>query len=427
MAFLWLILNTMVPGVVWANDTMSLSQFIERAQQNNLSLLRQKSRLQEADARAQGWRLPSPKLGLTQMNMAGGDQARGWEVSQSLPFPDKIRGDYQARQHAKNSVESDLLSTNLAVLAEARWLYFQVWKAQEVENILREKKQLLQKHGQMAQNLARSNTFAKIHWLKVNFEIDQVDVDIQAARLLRQQRQVEAAQYINDRPGQFWLVASEPPMTSMPTKQKIDVKQTPQLKARHYDLLNFQSQERVNNQSWFPDFDLRYNYMQQGAMFPEFQQFTVGISLPFVFFWQARSEQSQAKSKRVQAQLTMQLEERVVQAEVLKAQLSLESLKEQMDILKQRTLPRVRQRQSLFRNLAPRDLSSLQEHLDTALALPNLQMQILEQRQQWEEAWYGLSQYREDLKASLTSDSRSANLEHSGGIPTSINLSKEDW
>ena len=73
---------------------------------------------------------------------------------------------------------------------------------------------------------------------------------------------------------------------------------------------------------------------------------------------------------------------------------AIDSLKNQIGVLTENILPRSLKRKRLFQNIAPRDLSSLQEHLDTYLSIPNVQLQILSLKSKYEQAIAGLARYK---------------------------------
>ncbi len=363
---------------------LTLSQFLSQVEELNLSLQVSDLELQKASAQASGLRLPSPQVGVTRMDMATGHQANGWEVSQQIPFPGKVHHDYRARGFQKEVRFHENQAQILSVRATARFVYFLVWKLQEEQKVLEEKRKLLQNHLQIARSLSRSSTFAKVHLLKVESEVDQVDVALDEVDLQLKMQMSVAAQLLDQDPRHFTFQANDPGFVDSPTVTKLE--QAPQIIALQSQVLNQEAQSRKLSQSWFPDLNLKYNSMQAGAMFPEFTQISVGISLPFVFFWQADAEQMFGQKQSLQAQLSLQQEKRRVQGIIWEAELSEQSLMRRLTLLKEKTLPRAQRNQKLFRNIAPRDLSSLQEHLTTVLAVPNLKLQILQLRTEYEQA-----------------------------------------
>ena len=381
----------MLPSIGLSSD-LSLSQFLAQVEELNLSLQVSQSELKKATAEASGLRLPSPQVGVTRMDMSDGNQANGWEVSQQIPFPGKVSQDYRMRKYQREARDYENKGQVLAVRSQARLVYFLVWRLQEEQAVLEEKKKLLQSHLQITRSLSRSSTFAKVHLLKVESEVDQVEVAIEKVRLQQRLQMSVAAQLLDQDPRQFTFRALDPGLMESPSAP--DVERAPQILALQSEVRSRQAESRMLSQSWFPDLNLKYNSMQAGAMFPEFTQISVGISLPFVFFWQADAEQIMGQQQSLQAKLNLQQEKRRVQGATWEAEISAQSLRRQLTLLNDETLPRARRNQKLFQNIAPRDLSSLQEHLSTVLSVPDLKLQILQLRTEHEMAVIEILKYQ---------------------------------
>lgn len=381
-----------VSSPVWAESPLSVDEFISQVLKSNLDLRLAESKTSKSKAEASGIRVPSPQIGINQMNMQGGGTAQGWQVSQSIPFPTKVSSDYKARQYGLESEKSNEVAKNQEIKAMARFIYFFVWESQEQERVLAEKEVLLQKHLKIARLVARSDTFAKVHLLKVESELDQVKNDLASVSQIQKERLTMAAQFLDKDPNTYSFKAIDPGLSQAPQIESLE--NVPQIKTVEKQVKRYEALESERKSEWLPDLNLTYSHMQQTARFPEFNQITVGVSLPFVYFWQPKSFSNQATAQKLSAQIELEKTKRSIQADKVNLEKTIETLKKQISILSESILPRALKRKRVFQNIAPRDLSSLQEHLDTYLSIPNVQLQILSLKSKYEQAVAGLAKYQ---------------------------------
>lgn len=375
-----------------AEELLTPQEFQAQALKSNLDLRLEESDLKQVKAEASGIRVPSLQVGVSQMEMKGGGTARGWQVSQSIPFPTKISSDYKARQYAVDAEKSSLEAKDQEIKAMAQYIYFFVWESQEQERILQEKANLLKKHLAIARSVSRSDTFAKVHLLKAESELDQVKNDLEMLSQVQKERMTMAAQFLDKDPQSFTFKARDPGLSQAPKISSLE--NVPQFQSAKKQVKRYESLESAGKSEWLPDLNVTYSHMEQTAMFPENNQIMVGVSLPFVYFWQPKSSSNQASAQRVSAEIELQKTKRSIQADKVNLEKAIDSLKNQIGVLTDDILPRSLKRKRLFQNIAPRDLSSLQEHLDTYLSIPNVQLQILSLKSKYEQAVAGLARYK---------------------------------
>jgi outer membrane protein TolC len=270
------------------------------------------------------------------------------------------------------------------VLAKARLLYFSMWAAQERMNLLKEKKAVIGQHIKLSRAGSRSDSFSNIHILKAESDVDALDNEILTAEQTLRSKQIEAAEFVNADPAQFRPVVKEPPLTALPESSSIA--SSHQLESARLTLESFRARESEAKSSWFPEFNLRYKQMEATPMFPRYNEVMVGMSLPFVFFWEPRAASSSASAQRLQAEFEFNREKRKIQTDKTSLVVKAESLKKQLDNLLTKLLPRAEKRMRLVHNLAPRDMETLQDHRETMEAFPDLKLKALEYREQYEEA-----------------------------------------
>jgi outer membrane protein TolC len=103
-------------------QTLSLNDYMKLVETQNLTVAASQASYEAAEARAVGIRLPPPKIGLSQMHDPYGS-ANGFSLSQTVPFPSKLSGDYEARNFESQMERMNSLSVKSETLAKARLLY----------------------------------------------------------------------------------------------------------------------------------------------------------------------------------------------------------------------------------------------------------------------------------------------------------------
>ncbi len=388
--FALIILLILFSGPVLAQETLSLDSFLNQVRAKNLGLKVESAKADAADARSAGFKLPPPMVGVIQMNEDGGGSTSGFEVSQTIPFPTKLTSDRTARKFEAAAQAEMKKAVSSEVLAKARLLYFSMWAAQERLNLLKEKKAVIQQHIKLSRAGSRSDSFSNIHILKAESDVDALDNEVLTAEQTFRNKQIEAAEFVNADAGQFRPVAKEPPMTVLPENR---TEPPHQLESARLTLESFKARESEAKSAWFPEFNLRYKQMEATPMFPRYNEVMVGVSLPFVFFWEPRAQSSSASAERLQAEFEFDREKRKIESEKTSLLVKADSLKKQLDNLATKILPRAEKRMRLVHNLAPRDMETLQDHRETMEAFPDLKLKALEYREQYEETVSELQKY----------------------------------
>lgn len=389
--FALIILLILFSGPVLAQETLSLDSFLNQVRAKNLGLKVESAKADAADARSAGFKLPPPMVGVIQMNEDGGGSTSGFEVSQTIPFPTKLTNDRSARKFEAEAQAEMLKAASSEIIAKARLLYFSIWAAQEKLVLLKEKKTVIGQHIKLSRAGSRSDSFSNIHILKAESDVDNLDNELLTMEQTLRNKQIEAAEFINADPSKFKPIVKEPPITPLPGNSPFETSH--QLESARLTFESFKARESEAKSSWFPEFNLRYKQMGASSMYSRYNEVMVGVSLPFVFFWEPRAASSSATAQRLQAEHEFEKEKRKIQAQKTSLVVKAESLKKQLDNLATKLLPKAEKRMRLVHNLAPRDMETLQDHRETMEAFPDLKLKALEYREQYEEAIAELQKY----------------------------------
>lgn len=377
-------------GKAWSAELLALDAFLKEVSEQNLSIKSDTASLDAAKARDSGFDIPPPMVSVSQMRDQSGS-ANGFEINQTIPFPTKLSNNRAARKIEANAGEANHQAIKKEVLANARLAYVQLWLSQERVERLKEKKNAIQQHLKLSTATARSDSSIRIHTLKAESDLDLLENEIIEAEQMRRERQIQVAEYLQRNPVEYLPLVQEPSMVELPKKDELA---SPfQLEIKRLSFEKFKAIESEAKSSWLPDFNLRYRESGGTAMNPRYNETMLGVTLPFVFFWEAKATSNSASAERLKSEAEFNLQK--VKIESRKAILlsKAESLRKQLEQINSKTLPRAEKRMKLVHNLAPRDMESLQDHRDSMESFPDLKLKVLDLRLQYEEVVTELMTY----------------------------------
>lgn len=369
---------------------MPLDLFLREVRSQNLDLQAEKASAQAAHSNAIGLALPPPMAGITQMRDRTGE-AVGFEISQSIPFPGKLASDHNARKAEADARSAAHASFERDLVANAKLLYFNLWKAQERIVLLKEKRNAIERHLKLTKAATRSDSFLKIHLVKTESDLDLLQNEILQAEQDRRERQFEAAQLLNREPGDFNLTARDFPLSPLPSEKTL--REPKQLEVRRLEFEFLKNREHEAKVSWLPDFNLRYRVMGGTEMTPRYSEIMVAASLPFLYFWEPNSASHKASAERARGEHLLEQEKRRIQSRLEMLRTRAGSIKLQLDQIQEKLLSKAQKRIRLVQNLAPRDLETLQDHRETMELFSELRLKALDLRQQYEEAVAEIEKY----------------------------------
>lgn len=375
-------------------QTMTLQEYLKKAAEQNIDLKIDQSRADSISAKAVGLAIPPPMVGLIQMKEQQGTSANGFEISQTIPFPTKLSGDHSARKYEAMSQEENRLSSKKQTLLRAKILYISLWQDQERTELLEQKWNFLQDHIKLSRSTVRSDSFAATHLLKAESDFDFLENDIESSKQNIREKQIQIALFIGADPSSFKAVAIEPVITPLPIITSLE--DSHQFRSLNLNLESLKVREFEAKSSWLPDFNFRYKEMGATSMSTRYNESMVGITLPFLFFWEPNSTSKQAHAARLIGEYNLEKQRRSFNSIKMTLLSRAESLKKQIETLNTKLIPRAEKRMRLVHNLAPRDMETLQDHRETMEAFPDLKMKALNLRMQYEESVAELEKFTTD-------------------------------
>ena len=376
------IFSLLAPASVFAADQLSYETFLKAALEQNLGLKVESAKYEAAHSNARALNIPPPMVGYMRMTDQSGSSANGIEITQTIPFPSKLSADSSARKYEERAQEESRKAMESEIRAKARALYFDLWASEERKSALKEKRRVIENHIRLAQAGVRSDSFLRIHLLKAESDLDLLENELIAADQDIFEKEARAAEFLNVSLASFHPSLQEPEQTPLPSEKSLATSH--QLEAARLTFEGFKERENGAKSSWFPDLYLRYKEIGQTQLMPQTSEVMIGVSLPFIFPWDASANSGKASAQRSQSEFEFAQETRKVGTEQSVLLNKAASLKKQLDNITQRLLPRAEKRMKLVHNLAPRDMETLQDHRETMEAFPDLKLKALDLRRQYE-------------------------------------------
>lgn len=356
------------------SSALTLESFLKAVKEQSPDLTVTNAEAKAARARAAGIRLMPPMFGLMEMR-EGNSRSTGFEVSQAIPFPTKIVKERRVRLLDAQAEEEESKGETAAILADARLAYVSYWSAAERLEVLKERHAWLRKHSRLARSTARYDTESQIHFLEIESQEDETENEVLAAEAELVERRNELRVFAPS----LKLENSKP---EEPEVVEVDqqVQTTPLIRALEKEAESKAAMESLGKSSYLPDFFVRYRSFEESAMIPQSQELMVGITLPFLYFWQPSAEVKQASAERQRAEAELLKARTRFDAQLESLIQKEKSIRSQLTNLKNKLLPRSEKRSRLVRNVSQRTQEGLDQHNNVMLAHLNLRLNAIELR-----------------------------------------------
>lgn len=377
------ILILVLIGFPWASfaagKQLSLSDFLEKVEAQSPGLAIEKANIESAEARASGIRLNPPMIGYMQMKDGSGTN-RGYELSQEIPFPTKISKDKEIRNLESESQKEMSQVQRLLVLADARVAYLSFWSAFSKLEIQKEKLEWLKEHIRLTRSSSWSDTSAKSHLLETESESDLLENDVLSTESELIVTRVALRNFAPDL-NTSDVVPVEPAIPQFEVKKETTSSTVTQ---KEKELAFMTAREDFKKQAYLPDFVVRIRSFNGNETTPQSQELMVGISLPFLFFWQPKAEIAEASAQKLKAQAELQKSKIDFEIKVSSLTKKLEINQKQLKNLKEKLIPRSERRMKLVNGLSTRTMEGLDQHRSAMLGQLDLKMKAIDLRLEFE-------------------------------------------
>lgn len=361
-----------------SSSPLTLEAFLEAAKKESPDLAVEKANLEAISARASGIRLNPPMVGLMQMKESGTSR-NGYEVSQELPFPTKLAQEKKVRDLELETQKENSGYQKALILNEARNAYLSFWSVYEKLQIIKDKHLWLKHHVTLTRSATRSDSLAQIHLLEVESDSDLIENEILSleAELSEKRNALKIfAPSLNFES----ILPKEPALPII----EVDKVSRSLVTLKEKEVATLEAQESLKKQNYIPDLFLRLRSFEGNETNSSNQEIMVGVTLPFLYFWQPKAEVAEASAQRMKAQAELQKTKIEFESRLLTLTKKTESLKAQLTILKEKLIPRAEKRRRLVTNLSTRTMEGLDEHKSVVTGLLDLRMRAVDLRLEYE-------------------------------------------
>ncbi len=355
-------------------EALSLKEYLDLVRTANPEIAVETAKQEQALQRDFGIQLPAPMIAISKMNEMG-QERYAWELSQSLPFPSKLRVDAKVRELESESAKYFLKNKIFNILEKSKQEYFLWWKNSEQKNILLEKRKILKDYQARLDAADRFDATMKIHSMDTRLEIEIFDVElIDLENTIRQN--ILNLEYLSG--GQKALGLEKPEEPKDISQDLIfDPEQNSQIKAQDLKISALRQNQEFAEQAWLPNFTFKFRDAPSYDMKRRSQEFMVGIDLPFLFFWQTQAEKNVAIAKTLEAEKELAQIRLEKKTEFLASVNRAKSLQNQIQHIESRIIPVAEKRLKVVHGLALRDMEGLSDHKNSLELLPNLRSKLL--------------------------------------------------
>lgn len=371
-----LIVFSLLSSFAAAKDhQLTLSQFLNEVRKSSPEFVIEKANIETARARADGIRIEPPMIGYMQMK-EGNTITNGFEISQNIPFPTKISQNKKVLELELESQKESSELQEISLLADARSAYVSLWSAYARLEIQKERLNWLRHHVKITRSSAWSNTDAKIHLLEIESDADLAENDMLSLEADLVDRRNALRVYAPELNAEN-IVPIEPEALLIKLEK---VSSSPLVKLKEKELKAKEAFESSQKQNYIPDFYLRLRSFEAKENMPRSQEVMIGISLPFLYFWQPQADASAASAQKMKAQAELRKSRIDFEGKLLSLAKKNESTLAQLNNLKEKLIPRAERRTKLVRNISQRTMEGLDQHKEVMLALLELKTKAIELR-----------------------------------------------
>ena len=252
--------------------------------------------------------------------------------------------------------------------------YVSFWSLHERLKILQDKYHWLKHHVKLARATVRSDNAAQIHFLELETEAGLLENEIFAleAEVLEKKNELEIYA-----PGLITnsITPMEPELEPFPAHGEALL-----VSWKEKEFESKEAMESLKKQSYLPDIALRFKSYNATDSMPQNQEIMIGVSIPFLFFWQPKAEVAEARAQKIKAQAELQKARIESGSKLSSLKVKADSIRKQLKNLKETIIPRAARRKKLVTTLSQRTMEGLDEHNKVARSYFDLKLKALELR-----------------------------------------------
>jgi outer membrane protein TolC len=374
-----------------AESSLQLSEVIQNTLDHNPELKTQRASV-EADEAVQksAPSIPPPTLFLGAMGtrplQSNGQMENSIGVSQTIPFPTKLTSESKEKRLEAEASEARLSAKTLELTASAKAAFYDLYGMRKKIELLEEKKTIFEDHSKRLRASALSDRIVQGHRVWVLTEIALIENDLIAAHEGEQISQGKLNVVMGNTPEKKLPELKDPPLSELPKTQELSGSHP---EVRTLELKKNAAEAAVTGAKslWLPDLSLQYrNARRFDGLMPNYSEVSVGVTLPFLFFWEPKGLASAASARAQAASFKVEKVRQDLKQDLLEARARAASLRARLLNYDNKILPQAGKRMTIAHGLVPSDMESLREHREAMESLVDLRLSELSIRVDYEKA-----------------------------------------
>lgn len=381
-------------------ESLRLSQLIDAAQRENPDLKVLSAKLEALVAQRSGaGQLPAPMVAISSMGESDPFSMRekpSYEVSQTLPFPTKILASKRAASLTLTAGKAATEYDTRVIVSSVRAAFWDYFRAYNEKQLKEEQLQVLKDHLRRIARSPVSDTLTNSHILGIQNEISAMDSELDEASFqIRRVRNVLAV-YTGLSTETLMRAPENLPLSDLPAIS-IQAADNPLLEKARTEVERARADLSLAQNAYLPDFTLTYKWNSSFGPMPRSQEIMLGMSLPFVFFWQPAAEAREAKARLIESEAMEEKARRESLAALSNLSEELAVLARKFQRLEKESIPRSEKRMALAHSISFSDMQSLDQHREILEDLLKLKLERLQVRADYEKKLAELQVLRGDL------------------------------
>jgi cobalt-zinc-cadmium efflux system outer membrane protein len=297
-SLLWPLLGGAEEGV----QPASLEQLVQEALSHNPDIQAARQRWESAKAVIpQVQTLPDPKVGISYRDMAPQKEVM-YGMSQEVPFPGKLRLRGEIASRDAERLEQDYLSTQLAVIAQLKELFYELHFVHDSINIVSKNRLLLEDFEQTATARYSVGQTAQQDVLRAQTEISRLLARLATLEQRRQSLHADINRLLNRLPNDPLGPPQDmrfTPLRHSPDELNKLVDQTsPLLHGQQKALERSDRSVALAEREYYPDFELDARGLRDTAMKADGYQVMLNVKVPLYFATKQREGVREAVAGR---------------------------------------------------------------------------------------------------------------------------------
>ena len=379
------------PSEAQSPEVLRLSDVLEAVKTHHPDFQRLEAEQLEMQAQLRASSgIPAPMLEISSMGTNGpfksgnSRETPSFKISQSLPFPTQLRDSLQVARAQVEATRKNRSLEERKVLASAKVAYWNFVQAFEEVKLRKQQVASLKDHVERLQRTPVSDALSNSHILTIQNLLASAEIELDQSELSLSQTLSMLGLWTGWKAAQLQRSPEELEITPLAIKA-FEASQSSSVQAAAAQVKLGETSVSLSTNAYVPNLTFGYKWNAESVMWPRSQEFSIGIDLPFLLFWQAGGRTDQARAQVIQKRAAQTLAERESQSTHDSLVAELTTLRKQLIRLNTDILPRNEKRMKLAHALSFTDMASLEEHRNVLEDFLKFKLQSLTLRTRYEQ------------------------------------------